>query len=67
MKENKKEKEKGAFKAVESLIGLLQLFRQPFTDAVFPWQNTITRYGTTTGSVSGADGENHYESDLFQN
>ena len=37
------------------------------TDAVFTWQNTITRYlGTTTGSVSGADGENHYESDYFR-
>lgn len=30
----------------------------------FTWQNTITRYmGTTTGSVTGADGDNNFVSD----
>ena len=64
MKEKTKKKGKGAFKAVSLAMGLLLAVSTAGTDAVFTWQNTITRYlGTTTGSVSGADGENHYVSD----
>ena len=58
MKEKTKKKGKGAFKAVSLAMGLLLAVSTAGTDAVFTWQNTITRYlGTTTGSVSGADGE----------
>lgn len=60
----KKKEAKGVWKALSLGLSLLLAVSAAGTDAVFTWQNTITRYmGTTTGSVTGADGDNNFVSD----